>query len=78
MPQAQSSKKVEERCNETGAVKDIHEKDVEYLNNCREAAGYACKKLGWKRIQCSENGEPLPIEVISDAVFEAVSKAIGL
>ena len=58
--------------------KDIHEKDVEYLNNCREAASYACEKLGWKRIQCSENGEPLPISVISDAVYEAVTKAIGL
>lgn len=58
--------------------KDIHEKDVEYLNNCRQAADYACSKLGWIRINCSEDGEPLPIEVISEAVFKAVSDAIGI
>ena len=58
--------------------KDIHEKNVEYLNSCRIAADYACNKLGWTRINCSENGEPLPIEVISEAVFEAVKKAIGV
>lgn len=58
--------------------KDIHEKDVEYLNNCRQAADYACSKLGWIRINCSEDGEPLPIEVISEAVYKAVSDAIGI
>lgn len=78
MPIEVSQKLMTGRYKGDESKKDIHEKDVEYLNNCREAAGYACEKLGWKRIQCSENGEPLPIEVISDAVYEAVSKAIGL
>lgn len=58
--------------------KDIHEKDVEYLKNCREAADYACKKLGWKHISCAENGEPLPIEVISDKVLNAVCELLEI
>ena len=58
--------------------KDIHEKNVDYLNKCREAADYACKKLGWTRIVCGENGEPLPIESISDKVFEAVLKLLEI
>lgn len=58
--------------------KDIHEKDVAYLNSCRTAAEYACQKLGWKHIECSRNGEPLSIEEISDSVFAAVKKALGI
>lgn len=58
--------------------KDIHEKDVSYLLSCREAADYACIKLGWSRIECGSNGEPYPIEVISEKVFEEVLKAIGM
>ena len=51
---------------------------VEYLNNCREAADYACTKLGWYRIKCSKDGEPLPIEVISEAVLKAVTESLGI
>ena len=52
--------------------KDIHEKNVRYLEVCREAAMYAVKKLGWIEIKCCRNGVPLPIPVISDMVWEAL------
>ena len=78
MPIEVSQKLMTGRYNGDETKKDIHEKDTEYLNNCRVAADYACKKLGWKRIECSENGEPLPIEIISEAVLKAVSDALGL
>lgn len=78
MPIEVSQKLMTGRYHGDESKKDIHEKNVEYLNNCRIAADYACNKLGWMRINCSENGEALPIEVISEAVFKAVSKAIGI
>lgn len=78
MPVDISQKLMSGRYNGDESKKDIHEKDVEYLNACREAADYACCKLGWSRIICGENGEPLPKEVISDRVLEAVSRAIGI
>ncbi len=78
MPIEVSQKLMTGRYNGDETKKDIHEKDTEYLNNCRVAADYACNKLGWRRIECSENGEPLPIEVISEAVLKAVSCALGL
>lgn len=56
--------------------KDIHEKDTSYLSACRIAADYACKKLGWHRILCAENGEPKSPEIISDAVYNAVISSI--
>lgn len=78
MPIEVSQKLMTGRYRGDESKKDIHEKDVEYLNNCRKAADYSCNKLGWTRISCAENGEPLPIEVISDKVFEAVTKALGI
>lgn len=78
MPIEVSQKLMTNRYKGDESKKDIHEKDVEYLNNCREAADYACRKLGWTRISCSKDGEPLPVEVISEAVFKAVSDALGL
>lgn len=78
MPIEVSQKLMTSRYNGDESKKDIHEKDVEYLNNCREAADYACKKLGWERVECSRNGEPLPIEEISDSIFKYVIKALNL
>lgn len=78
MPIEVSQKLMTGRYNGDESKKDIHEKDVEYLNNCREAAEYACKKLGWERVECSRDGEPLPIEVISDAIYNFVAKALNL
>ncbi len=78
MPIEVSQKLMTGRYNGDESKKDIHEKDVEYLNSCRKAADYSCKKLGWIRIVCAENGEALPIDVIAEKVFDAVSAAIGL
>ncbi|MDR2654770.1 MAG: thymidylate kinase [Oscillospiraceae bacterium] len=36
--------------------KDIHERDLDYLEKCREAALYACGKLGYKIIKVSRGG----------------------
>lgn len=78
MPIEVSQKLMTGRYNGDESKKDIHEKDVEYLNNCREAADYACKKLGWERIECSSNGVPLSVEVISDSIYYYVKKALNL
>ena len=53
--------------------KDIHEKNVKYLEVCREASMYAMKKLGWIEIKCCRDGVPLPIEVISDMIWESIN-----
>lgn len=78
MPIEVSQKLMTGRYNGDESKKDIHEKDVEYLNNCRQAADYACRKLGWERIECSCNGEPLPIETISEAVLKAVADSLNI
>lgn len=78
MPIEISQKLMTGRYNGDESKKDIHEKNIEYLNKCREAADYACDKLGWTRIICGKNGEPLPIEEISEAVFNAIVKELNI
>ena len=78
MPIEVSQKLMTGRYNGDDSKKDIHEKNVSYLKNCREAADYACKKLGWTRIVCGENGEPLPVDDISEKVFAAVLKLLEI
>jgi len=58
--------------------KDIHEKNLEYLYACREAALFACEILGWKKIECTTNGLPLSIDAISDAIYSYVLKELNL
>ncbi len=54
--------------------KDIHERDLAYLKHCRESALYAAQKLGWQVITCGENGEPLPPDVITGRLIEAIGE----
>lgn len=59
---------MQERYNGDDSKKDLHEKDVEFLKKCREAAMYSAKKLGWKVVNSSENRVPKPIEEINKAI----------
>lgn len=52
--------------------KDIHEKDVEYLKRCQEAAAYCAEKLGWQIVECCENDEMRSIESISTDIQKLV------
>ena len=49
--------------------KDIHESDFAYLLRCRGSAVYAIERLGWVRIDCTEDGEMRTIEEINDDII---------
>ncbi len=57
--------------------KDIHERDLKYLQQCRESALYAAKKCGWKVISCGEGDAPLPPEVITRELIKIYSETVG-
>ena len=48
--------------------KDLHEKNVNFLLECRKSALYAADKLGWVKVSCTENGEMKTIEEIADEI----------
>lgn len=52
--------------------KDIHEKDTNYLHRCHDAYNWVAAKYGWKKVVCSVNGKPRPVESIHEDVYRAV------
>lgn len=50
--------------------KDLHEKNLDFLLNCRKSALYAAEKLNWKLISCTDNGEMKTIEEISKDILK--------
>lgn len=56
------------------AKKDIHEKNLAYLEHSRASAQYCVQKLGWTRIQCSQNGEMRTREEIQQEIQSLVER----
>ena len=69
---AVSQKLMTQRYHGDESKKDIHEADFSYLMSCREAALYAAKRFDWQVIECCDGENPLPIEQISQMIWEKV------
>ena len=69
MPTEISMALLEKRCDDTGAAKDIHEEDKNHLTKSRNAAIFACEKLGWHRVSCAKDGQPRTREDIHNEIF---------
>lgn len=54
------------------AKKDIHERNVQYLERSARAAAYCCEKLGWKKIRCASEGKMRAIEEISAEIRQVL------
>lgn len=57
-------------------VKDIHERDFDYISRSYENACYVADKFGFERINCTENGEMKPIDVISSEIKEKINNLL--
>lgn len=69
MPVEVSQKLMSGRYGGDESKKDIHEADVKFLKQCREAALFSAKVLGWKIVECSKDGEPLSREEITKKIL---------
>ena len=54
--------------------KDIHENNLEYLKKSREAAEYCGQKLGWKIIECCEDGEMKSIDSVHKEILKVITE----
>lgn len=77
MPVSVSQKLIAKRYNGDLNKKDIHEKDIHFLKMCSESAEYSIKKLGWKRIFCSDGEKVRTVEEIHKDVLLASMEAIN-
>lgn len=67
---------IQSRCDKTGAVKDIHEKNNDFLKNSYTAALYATEKCGWHKVDCVNDGVLRSIEDINKQVCAIVDRII--
>lgn len=63
---------------DTGHVTDIHEADLEYLDNCYKAGKFARDKWGWTRIDCCDGeNNMLSREHIHTLIYDAVKSKLS-
>lgn len=73
MPTQVSQVLMNERYQGNEEKKDIHERNMVFLNQCREAALYSAAKLGWYVITCAEHGKPKTIEAIHQEIMDVIA-----
>lgn len=59
-----------------GTKADIHEQDMAYLVNCRNAGRAAAEYYGWTVINCVKDGVMRSIEDIHEEIFAHVAKLL--
>lgn len=57
--------------------KDLHEKDLDFLRSCRQAAVYAARYYGWRIVSCGEGNTVYGIEEIHERIQSLVSEILG-
>lgn len=73
-----SQKLMSKRYNGDENKKDIHEKDVDFLLTCRKSALLAAEKLDWKVVDCCGENDILPIECISEKIFDIINNTVNI
>ena len=78
MPPEFGARLMRERDNKftQNSEKDIHERDLGYLQKSYENACYIAQKYGWTVISCVRDGEIRSIEDINDELYEIVKKGL--
>lgn len=52
--------------------RDIHERDLAYLEHCRQAARFAAQVWGWQTVPCAHDGQARPIDDIAAELLDRV------
>lgn len=74
----QTAKKLmENRYHGDESKNDLHEADFSYLLSCRDAALYAAQRCGWEVLSCCDGESPLPIDTISQMIWQKVEPLLG-
>ncbi len=59
-----------------GEIKDIHERDPEYIKKSYENARFVADRFGFTKIDCTRDGKLKSIEEISDEIMKALSAGL--
>lgn len=76
MPLAVSQQLLSHRYQGDESKKDIHERDMTYLRDCRRCALYAAQKRVWHLIECGNDNGPFPPATITEQIISCVKEVI--
>ncbi len=76
MPLQLTEQLMRKREQETNTHADIHEQDLAYLQQCKQAAELAADYYGWTRIACARNGQLRTIEEIHEQIYACVKTCL--
>lgn len=76
MPVEVSQRLMQKRYQNDDGKKDVHERDLDYLFACRDAALYAAGKLGWHIVSCAEGDGPRSVEAIHADVLRIAAEVL--
>lgn len=76
VPLKLSQKLLSKRYDGDISKKDIHEADLQYLEQCDRAARYAGEQLGWHRVTCSDGTTLYPITQIRDRLLQKIQEVL--
>ena len=71
-----SQKLLEKRYNGDKSKKDIHEKNIGYINACRPVALDFAKKQGWRIIKCDDGERLMAVDMIADQILAITEKIL--
>ena len=74
MPVEVSQKMMTRRYEGDEGKKDVHERNVQFLNACREAALYTAERWNWSVVRCWEGDEPRTIDAIAADVYAEATR----
>lgn len=72
MPLEASQKLLTRRYGGREEKKDLHERDLAFLERCARCARFAAQRLGWTVVPCAREGEPLSVEEVHKRVAKAL------
>lgn len=73
MDRGVSQQLLTKRYNGDDSKKDIHEKDVDFLNRCAETGMWAAKEYGWRVLDCTEGNAVKSIATVHNELCNLLS-----
>lgn len=71
-----SQKLINTRYSGDDSKKDIHERDIKFLEKCRKAALYSAERDNWSIIKCNDGNTPLDIQLINEKILKIIKDTI--
>lgn len=78
MPTEMSQKLLSARYNGDESKKDIHERNLGYMERCRESALYIAEKEDWKLINCTKGGEFRSVGEIGGELQKVIKEILNV